>query len=107
MNKEEETSASQLLRGSGERGRVRTSTYTVTKLMKGKLVQSEVGSSLRIRKAETVQPAIHTESVNRERGKGTLGGKNTCRCASLQDNWAAAVEKLAGAWWGRERSPKG
>ena len=30
----------------GVRGRVRISTYTVTKLVKGKLVESEVGSSL-------------------------------------------------------------
>lgn len=69
MNKKEETSASQLLRGSGERGRVSIPTNTVTKLTKGKLVESEVGSALWIRKAETVPSAIHTESVNREKGE--------------------------------------
>lgn len=87
----------------GVRGRVRISTYTVTKLVKGKLVESEVGSSLQIRKAETVQPAIHTENVNRERGKRTRGVKNICHHASFQDNWAATLKQLTGAQWERER----
>ena len=107
MNKREETSASQLLWGSRERGRVSIPTDTVTKLTKGKLVESEVGSALWIRKAETVPSAIHTESVNRERGRRTLRGKNTCHRASPQDSRAAAVEQLARTWWGRERRPKG
>lgn len=73
----------------GVRGRVRISTYTVTKLEKGKPVESEAGSSLWIRKAETVQSAIHTESVNRKRGKCTHGVKNICHHPALQNSKAA------------------
>lgn len=70
----------------GVRGRVRISTYTVTKLVKGKLVESEVGSSLQNRKAETAQSAIHTESMNRERGNAQVGLRTsaTMRLSKVQ-----------------------